>query len=332
MPPPNFSDQCKSVRLSPVTRERLPLPVASVSSDRSAQHTADPSGHNVSMWSPPVALRYSILIQKLIELLVERMAMTTRSFALARLRRHREAVLKPRIPERCLVGEGSGRLIAVKVEAQRHHALAAHVVSTDGGYARARAVEPKKGVERTLADILRHAAKRRDTRGRRPTLPDAQAVQSQCRGQRFPGLSFRTRGGSPPLHRRRVLAAEVREIDPQGAQETRHSVFGGFQLVVPIVRAGEKALDNAGDADASPARLNAPLVRHRRHAGYPAIGLGSPLSRRFPGRHGGTGLHARAEVHLHRDRLPVALLELGRHEPGRNPRPGGDGLPDFLRR
>jgi hypothetical protein len=30
---------------------------ASVQSDRRAQHTADPSGHNVSMWSPPVALR-----------------------------------------------------------------------------------------------------------------------------------------------------------------------------------------------------------------------------------------------------------------------------------
>ena len=58
----------------------------------------------------------AILIKELIELLVERMAMTTRSFALARLRRHREAILKPRFPERCLAGDGPGRLIGVEVE------------------------------------------------------------------------------------------------------------------------------------------------------------------------------------------------------------------------
>lgn len=39
---------------------------------------------------------------------------------MARLRRHREAFLKPRIPERCLVLDGSGRLIAVEVEVQRN--------------------------------------------------------------------------------------------------------------------------------------------------------------------------------------------------------------------
>src|SRR5437867_4306654 len=54
--------------------------------------------------------------------------------------------------------------------------------------------------------------------------------------------------------------------------------------------------------------------------------------RRIPGRADGTRLHARAESHRHRHGRRVALLELRRHEPGRNPRPGGDGLPDFLRR
>ena len=115
-------------------------------------------------------------------------------------------------------------------------------------------------------------------------------------------------------------------------KKARPSGFGAFQLVVPIVRAGEKAMDNADDADASSARFNAPLVRDGRRARDPAIGLGSPLLRRFPGRHGRSGLHARAEVQLHRDRLPVALLELNRHKPGRNSRPGRDGLPDFFRR
>src|SRR5437868_10313017 len=41
-------------------------------------------------------------------------APTTRSFALARLRRHREAFLDPSLPQRFLAGDGSGRLIAVK--------------------------------------------------------------------------------------------------------------------------------------------------------------------------------------------------------------------------
>jgi len=42
--------------------------------------------------------------------------MTTRSFTLARLRRHREAFLNQRLPERCLAVDGPGRLIAVEVE------------------------------------------------------------------------------------------------------------------------------------------------------------------------------------------------------------------------
>src|SRR5438309_1476994 len=98
---------------------------------------------------------------------------TPRSFALARLRRHREAFLEPRLPQRCLVGDGSGRLIAVKVEVQRNHDWAAAVEGTQGGYTRPRFVEPQQDVVRALADVLRHAAERRDTRGCRPTLPDA---------------------------------------------------------------------------------------------------------------------------------------------------------------
>src|SRR5881628_236453 len=78
-------------------------------------------------------------------------AMTTRSFTLARLRRHREAFLNPRLPERCLAGDGPGRLIAVMVEVQRNHALAAEVEGAKGGDARPRLVEPQQGVVRTLA-------------------------------------------------------------------------------------------------------------------------------------------------------------------------------------
>src|SRR5947209_18871159 len=168
--------------------------------------------------------------------------MATRSFALARLRRHREAFLDPCLPQRLLAGDGTGRLIAVKVDVQRNHALAAEVEGAKGGYARPRLVEPQQGVVRTLADVLRHAAERRDTRGRRPTLPDAQAFQSQCRGQRFPSLRFGSRDGSHELHDRGALAAEVREIDPQGAEEAGPTEFGGFKLLVPVVHAVTNAI------------------------------------------------------------------------------------------
>ncbi len=123
----------------------------------------------------------------------------------------------------------------------------------------------------------------------------------------------------------------MREIDSQDAEEARPAGFGAFQLVVPVVRAGEEAMHHADDADAAPARFDGPLVRDGRRA-TPALALRGKPPRRIPGRHDGTGLHARAEVQRHRDGLPVALLERRRHEPGRNTRPGGDGLPDFLRR
>src|SRR6185503_21389087 len=64
----------------------------------------------------------------------------------------------------------------------------------------------------------------------------------------------------------------------------------------------------------------------------PALALRGPPTRRIPGRYDGSRLHTRAEVQRHRDRFPVAHLELSRHEPRRNARPGGDGLPDFFRR
>src|SRR5262249_23517386 len=75
----------------------------------------------------------------------KRTPITTWSFALARLRRHREALLEPRLPKRCLAGDGSGRLIAVKVEVQRSHAVrAAAVKGAKGGYARPGFAEPQQ--------------------------------------------------------------------------------------------------------------------------------------------------------------------------------------------
>src|SRR5437763_1932477 len=74
-----------------------------------------------------------------------------------------KAFLDPRLPQRRLAGDGSGRLIAVMVEVHRNHALAAEVEGAKSGYARPRLVEAQQGIVRTLAEVLRHAAERRDT-------------------------------------------------------------------------------------------------------------------------------------------------------------------------
>src|SRR5580704_2395133 len=180
--------------------------------------------------------------------------------------------------------------------------------------------------------MLHHAAERGDSRRGAAVLSGARAFQPQCRSQRFPGFRFGSRGGRDPLHYRGALTAEVREINPQDAEESRPSGFGAFNLIVPFVRAGEEAMHYAYDACASRARFDAPLVRDDRRARLPTGSFGGPPARRIPCRHVGTGFHARAEVQLHFNGLAVAPFEFSRHEPGRNARPGRDGLPDFFRR
>src|SRR5260370_20038078 len=103
----------------------------------------------------------------------------------------------------------------------RSLAWAAAVDGAKGGGARPRLVEPQQGVARTLAEVLHHAAERRDARRGGPTLPGAHAFQPQCRGQRFPGLRFGSRGGGHPLPHPAGLAPRVAEIGPPGRGAAR---------------------------------------------------------------------------------------------------------------
>src|SRR5437879_11304760 len=91
-------------------------------------------------------------------------------------------------------------------------------------------------------------------------------------------------------------------------------------------------MEKAYDADPSSPRLNEPLRRARRCARCHAVSLLREEVGPIVGRHLGADVHARTEVVRHGDRLPVALLDLSGHEPGRNTRAGGEGLPHFLRR
>src|SRR5260370_36343461 len=99
----------------------------------------------------------------------------THSFALARLGRHWEVFLKPRVPERGLVGGGFGRLIAVKVDIQPNHDRAAAVDGSKGGYGWPPLVQPYQDVVPTLVDVLYHSAQRRGTHAPPVALPNSHA-------------------------------------------------------------------------------------------------------------------------------------------------------------
>src|SRR5262249_28012813 len=148
------------------------------------------------------------------------------SFALARLRRHREEFIYPRLPQRLLAGGDSGSLIAIEIETDRHHHRPAADRGAEVGDAWPRLVEVEHDVVRILVGGLHDAAERRDTSRGGPTLPGANAFQPQCGGQGFPGVLCGSRGHRIPLHDRRALTTEVRKVQPQDAEEARPPEFG----------------------------------------------------------------------------------------------------------
>src|SRR5688572_12736371 len=89
-------------------------------------------------------------------------------------RRHREAFFHPRLPVRRLVRHGFGRVVAVEVEAQRDHALAAETDCAKRADTRPRLVEPQQHSLRTLAaglHVFYEPAERGYVRGSAPALP-----------------------------------------------------------------------------------------------------------------------------------------------------------------
>src|SRR5262245_29305493 len=98
-----------------------------------------------------------------------------RSFALGRLRRHREEFIYPRLPQRLLAGGNAGSLIAIEIETDRRHDRAAAVGGANVGDARARLVEAEHDVVRILVGGLHDAAERWITGRGRPTVPGGDA-------------------------------------------------------------------------------------------------------------------------------------------------------------
>ena len=73
------------------------------------------------------------------------------------------------------------------------------------------------------------------------------------------------------------------QIQPQNAEEGRPAGFDTFELIVPIVRAREEAVNHAYDARATGARFDDPLGGERRSVGTQVRAFGGEAVRWIPG-------------------------------------------------
>src|SRR5207249_1218279 len=105
------------------------------------------------------------------------------------------------------------------------------------------------------------------------------------------------------------------------------AALDSLELVVPIVAAGEEALNHADDADAAGARLDDPLRRERRGARAQVLALRGEPVRRLPGHNRCGGVHAGAKVGG--DGAALALFDFGWDEPRRDAGPRRNRLPDL---
>src|SRR5690349_509598 len=86
-------------------------------------------------------------------------------------------------------------------------------------------------------------------------VPEAEGLDQGAPG-RLQGLL----GDAHQLEARAGPAAEMREIGPENAEEGRPSRLGHLVLAVPIVGAGEPAVDDAHDAGAAVPGLDRPFA------------------------------------------------------------------------
>ena len=105
------------------------------------------------------------------------------------------------------------------------------------------------------------------------------------------------------------------EIEPQDAEEGDPTVGVTLELVVPVIAAGEPAVNDTHDTGAPGARFDDPLRgdgRVIRSHVVPAVGH-EPVGW-LPGRDGGERLHAGSKVAD--DGAAFTLFDCGRNEPG----------------
>src|SRR5829696_6828242 len=77
------------------------------------------------------------------------------------------------------------------------------------------------------------------------------AFQPELAGQRLPRIGLRLWGDAHQLERGAGLATEVFEIEAQDAEERDPPVGVTLELVVPVISAGEPAVDDTDDTGSS---------------------------------------------------------------------------------
>src|SRR5262249_115923 len=123
------------------------------------------------------------------------------------------------------------------------------------------------------------------------------------------------------------LTTEMRQIELQDAEEGNPALAVSLELSIPIILAGEPAMNHAHDAGSTRASLDDPFRRDRSRCFH---GLDPVAAWRVPGLAGADRLHSRTKVGG--GGAAHALFDGAGNKPGRDARAGRDRLPDFLRR
>lgn len=146
------------------------------------------------------------------------------------------------------------------------------------------------------------------------------------RSRRCPASRART--GDPDD--RRGLPAKMRHVASQHLETAGPVVFDAFEFRVPLVGVRNDAVHYAHHARFRRARPDRPLAGHGRRSGPPVFFQVDEPVRRVPDGHGGDDIRFQSRSRVPRDPAADPLFGRVRKEPRRNPRPGGDRLPDFF--
>src|SRR5262249_11835980 len=155
-------------------------------------------------------------------------------------------------------------------KAESRHDRPSAVDDTKGSNAWTRTVEANQRLVWTLAHVLHHATDVWDSCRCLPGFAGIDALQAEGHHQRGPCLRFGPLRGNDPLLDHAALAAEVREIQAQDAEEAGPALLRSFDLVVPLIRAREQTVHDANDADAPGPRFDTPFRGDRRRIWGPA--------------------------------------------------------------
>src|SRR5882724_11000804 len=204
----------------------------------------------------------------------------------AGIRRRWETLLHPLLPKRLVARDSFRCSVSIQVEAPGQNDPAAHGEGVDdGNTGRGFLEEEKLAWMQTFADLVHDPGERRHTCGCTKRLSRGRVGETEGAGQRVPNFVQGFGGNGHHSKGRAGPAGKMSEIQPQNVEEAGPAAFSAFELLVPVVRTGEKAVDHADDAGPAVTRFDDPLGGERRSA-WAHAALGGKAVGRLPGSDG----------------------------------------------